>query len=256
MPPPWRLARACYIQGVDSGTCVAGDAFAVGAPFCAQTLGSAAGASYSVCVPKEFSFFPNLTLAAKDAWVRDTHLATVARRRSIEVTGQPLSGDPVPLESAWEGGMLEPSQFHFAQNDECAAAYRNFICFMNFPRCDAKGESLLLCRSVCENFFRSCRIADFLNRCYDHPEFYGASDKEADTNVDTNGLPIYSRYFLPGMPFRDIKYAVTPPLFGGALTELSVVCTPSLPGGAAAAAPAAAAALLAVAAVVALLAPR
>ena len=254
-------ARACYIQGVDSGRCLPGNIFAAAAPFCAQSMGGADNVGYQVCVPVEHDFFPNLTLARKDAWVRASHAYVVARRRSIERTGQPPSGDvspdsadgtPTPLDSAWEGGMLDESQWHFQANDECARAYRNFICHMNFPRCDAKGQSLLLCRSVCENFFRSCRIADFLNRCYDHPEWYGASSKEADINVNSNGLPVYFRYFLPGMPFRDIEYAETPKLIGGELTPLKVVCTPSLPGGAAAAAPAAAAALLAAAAAAAL----
>ena len=246
-----RAARGCYIQGVDSGVCVTGEAFAVGAPFCASTLGGAAG--YSVCVPREYDFYPNLTLSRKDAWVQAAHAYTVARRRSIELTGGPPASDPAPLDADWEGGLLKQSQWHFQANDECAAAYRNFICYMNFPRCDAKGESLILCRSVCENFFRSCRIADFLNRCYDHPEFYGAKEKEADINVDSHGLPVYSRYFLPGMPFRDIEYAETPKLIGGALTPLKEVCTPSVPGGAAAAAPAAAAALLAAAAAAAVM---
>ena len=257
-----RAARACYLQGVDTGECVAGNAFAAAAPFCADTVGG--GADYRVCVPRQYDFFPNLTTTHKDAWVASTVAYVMARRAAIEQTGQPPSGDTAPLRG-WEGGMLPQSQWHYVGNGDCARAYKNFICYMNFPRCDATGESLVLCRSVCENFFASCRIADFLNRCY-NPQYYGAKDKEADTNVDSNGLPIYSRYFLPGMPFRDIEYASAIPLLGGnkdtstppkplfwqELTPLVTVCTPSLPGAAGAArAPAAAALLLALAAVVA-----
>lgn len=40
---------------------------------------------------------------------------------------------------------------------DCVNAYYNFICYMNFPRCDGAGNSLGVCTSVCENFFRACK---------------------------------------------------------------------------------------------------
>ena len=84
--------------------------------------------------------------------------------------------------------------------------------------------SLLMCRSVCENFFRACKYADFLVRCYD-PEFYGAKEAEPETLTDELGLPIYMRAQLPGQPFRDL-------LVDTATQQALVVCTPSIMGGA------------------------
>jgi hypothetical protein len=95
---------------------------------------------------------------------------------------------------------------------------------MNFPRCDEAGSSLILCRSVCENFFRACGYASYLVRCYD-PEFYGAKEAEPETLTDELGLPIYMRAQLPGQPFRDL-------LVDEASQQVLVVCTPSIMGGA------------------------
>jgi hypothetical protein len=30
---------------------------------------------------------------------------------------------------------------------------------MNFPRCDEDGESLVMCKSACENFFTACNVS-------------------------------------------------------------------------------------------------
>jgi len=37
---------------------------------------------------------------------------------------------------------------------DCVHAYYNMLCYMNFPRCDGTGQSMGMCRSVCENFFK------------------------------------------------------------------------------------------------------
>ena len=48
---------------------------------------------------------------------------------------------------------------------DCQNAFRAFFCWSNFPRCNAEGMSLILCGSVCENFFKACRYAKDLWRC-------------------------------------------------------------------------------------------
>ena len=48
---------------------------------------------------------------------------------------------------------------------DCELAYRNYFCYMNFPRCNAEDESLVLCKSVCENLMRACGFSMDMNRC-------------------------------------------------------------------------------------------
>ena len=44
--------------------------------------------------------------------------------------------------------------------NDCSQAYMNFFCFLNFPRCDEYENSLILCKSVCENYFISCGYSE------------------------------------------------------------------------------------------------
>lgn len=228
------LSFSCVIQGIDSGECIPGDDFSERAPFCASTIRNAIGGitNYKVCVPREYKWFPNLTVTKKDIWMQDTFTYTINRRRAIELDG---GSSLIPIvDGSWEGGMLPKGSYHFIDNEDCATAYKNFLCYMNFPRCDETGGSLAICRSVCQNYFRACKIIEDLQRC-DNPEFYGAKYQEADDVLDNAGVSIYSRYFLPGMPFVDIKYEKKPQLIEGTLgqplTPLLTVCTPSIPGG-------------------------
>jgi hypothetical protein len=238
-------ALPCYIQGVDSGVCKQPADFAASMPFCANVV------RYPACVPKEYAWFPNHTLAKKDGWARKTFTDVIRRRIQIEsknlpedlsefnrtVLGRrpgeerlnqrtahvPTPFSPLRADPYWEGGdenMVE----RFTDNADCQAAYKNFLCFMNFPRCDEAGQSLILCRSVCLNFFRACKYASFLNRCY-NPEYYGAQEPEPEDLTDALGLPIYMRAHLPGQPFRDM-------LVDEESEEVLVVCTPSIQGGA------------------------
>ena len=43
-------------------------------------------------------------------------------------------------------GGIEP-RFH--RNPDCRNAYKNYFCWINFPRCDAYGQSQMMCRSAC-----------------------------------------------------------------------------------------------------------
>ena len=75
-------ARACQLQGQDSGHCVPTAAAASLLPFCAPYV-----TLYpSVCLPNEHAAFPNHTAARKDAWVQAQVGQVVARRLSIEDT--------------------------------------------------------------------------------------------------------------------------------------------------------------------------
>ena len=84
-------------------------------------------------------------------------------------------------------GGIEP-RFH--RNPDCRNAYRNYFCWINFPKvvsasfpvahlramtnpcpslrqpqCDGFDQSLMTCRSSCENFFRVCGYEKDLWRC-------------------------------------------------------------------------------------------
>ena len=49
-------------------------------PFCSQYVSKYP----SVCLPNEYSYFPNHTLGAKDRWISDYVGQQVARREAIE----------------------------------------------------------------------------------------------------------------------------------------------------------------------------
>ena len=72
------LGYSCVIQGVDSGICKEPKDFIKEMPFCGQLV------KYSACVPKEYAWFPNHTLAKKDSWARRTYASVLKRRIAIE----------------------------------------------------------------------------------------------------------------------------------------------------------------------------
>ncbi len=139
----------------------------------------------------------------------------------------------------WEGS---PGSIlvHFLKNDQCQEAYKAYFCYLNFPRCDEAQNSLLLCKSTCESFFRACRYpaGDLGNmstgmwRC-GPAEWSGGYSSEVYTSLDANGMPVYARAPFPGLPF-DASNAP-----GG--------CTPGVAGGSSTAALSAAAAIFALA---------
>jgi hypothetical protein len=69
----------------------------------------------------------------------------------------------VPKKSCGAGtnsyGIPGDVQERFNGNDQCQNAFKNFACFLNFPRCDNEKKSLVMCRSVCENFFKACNVS-------------------------------------------------------------------------------------------------
>jgi len=47
-------------------------------------------------------------------------------------------------------------QVRFTSNPECITAYKNALCWYNFPKCGNYNESLPLCKSSCESYYGAC----------------------------------------------------------------------------------------------------
>ena len=111
----------------------------------------------------------------------------------------------------------------FYKKPECRLAFRNYMCWANFPRCDPTRDlTLPMCRSACENFFISCGYERGLWRC-GKSEYFDGYEPEIPT-VDANGNVSYLRDYFPGQPFRQNKYTQ-----GG--NEITI-CTPAVDGSA------------------------
>jgi hypothetical protein len=162
-----------------------------------------------------------------------------ARTPTLSLTSLPCA-PAVPHEGT-SGSLL----VHFLKNTACQEAYKSYFCYLNFPRCDEAQNSLLLCRSACNNFFQACRYpkADASGnmslgmwRCGEE-RFSGGYIAEVSQQKDSKGAPIYYRAPFPGLPFA---------------SNAPGACTPGVPGAAGGSAALAAAALGAAVALLAL----
>ena len=89
---------------------------------------------------------------------------------------------------------------------DCEMSFSQFMCYLNFPRCDTEGRSLILCRSVCENYLNACGYQRDLWRCGD-PRFLGAEKPEIPVqDKGTGEYDITWRYAFPGAPFQDNEF--------------------------------------------------
>eukprot|EP00903_Cladosiphon_okamuranus_P016076 g14840.t1 len=156
-------------------------------------------------------------MAIKDAWVEQHYNAVLNERLVIEgdkdlqkqgIDEYGNKGSPVP---------------RFTDNKDCQKAFKAYMCYINFPRCDEDGNSLVTCRSACENLMVACQNQKDMWRCGDSQYFngYGAEEPE----IDSNGDPVYLRDYFPGQPFRDLEWASG--------RQPKIVCTPSIKGAAA-----------------------
>lgn len=124
--------------------------------------------------------FMEHTIRTKDEWVRESYTRIVRERIRIETneTLQDLGARvcacvrmlprqqsanrccrlPAAPADVDERGMGSAPQRRFYDNPDCHQAYKNFFCWMNFPRCNEEDKSLIMCRSVCENFFKACKV--------------------------------------------------------------------------------------------------
>merc|ERR1711964_641116 len=90
----------------------------------------------------------------------------------------------------------------FTNNPDCVAAYKNALCWYNFPKCGNYNQSLPLCRSTCDNYFAACgfkgRGAPLYESCKDHAveamglfkaNLSGPEHQLADAELNCNGTP-------------------------------------------------------------------
>lgn len=187
-------ANACVLAGYDSGVCKAAQDIQDDMPFCADVV------RYTACVPRYVPWYGNLTVRKKDQWAKDSFDAFIDERERIEA-GKFSPTDQYSYN--YVSGLLT-KRFTGIQSDDCVEAFRNFLCWMNFPRCDGAGNSLLLCRSVCENFFRACKYPKVFWRCYE-PAYHGGEYPEGtqgDQLYDKDNQAEFRRAPFPGLPFR------------------------------------------------------
>lgn len=214
---------ACNLHGTDSGVCLyEGKDWnwrMINMPFCSGSV------AYPVCVPRQQQLpasrlFPegrwsNHTILKKDTWVQDTYTEFKKFRESIEKKYGPES-DQTVNEYGEEPTYYpyEPVATRFHKSPDCQEAFKNYFCWVNFPRCDYKRDlTFPTCRSACENFFISCGYVKDLHRCGKSKWYNGYFPEPG---------PPYLRDYFPGQPFRQNKFS----LKGNDL----VVCTPSIQG--------------------------
>ena len=207
---------SCVISGTDSGTCskrylpstYGNDVSAIDTarslwdcegrdclPFCGKFV-----ASYEICLPKSDGVplppdqnFPNgrfhhtTSTYYKDSWVKKTALETIANKQGLD----------------------------------CQEAYKRYLCYANFPRCD-ENESLPMCASVCANFMRACGMDKEL-RSFCEAGAVAAAVTGGDNEEE---LPPVTTAF-PGQPFVQNKWR------GRGRGQPDIVCTPSVKSGSA-----------------------
>lgn len=227
------IAKSQWANGTD-GSCMQGEGDHC-MPFCGKYI----AAYYPVCVPKTQAFdgdhnfprgrFKYHTVQSKDRWVERTVASMIEQRIALETnkTARQLGVD--------EHGKPGKTRVRFHKNRDCQEAYKRYFCYLNFPRCgklllklrmpaaliynnlhhvsnlvDDFEQSLPLCQSVCQNFFRACGMEEDLWRCNEIVDNQiTASEKAQD-------------HFFPGAPFKKNEY--------NRRNMPTDVCTPSIKG--------------------------
>ena len=246
---------SCYIQGHDSGRCV--DKERLDLKFCRDIV------QYTACVPTLPSslekIYPTHDMFTKDAWVENLVNRVVQERKRHEMNqtlkelgeneyGPKYNDDGSLTERGgdkverrfWNGNYQDPDGIMFADKrggqdiTDCEKAYKHYMCYLNFPRCDDEGKSLVLCRSVCENYANACHIHESLSRCGPN-EFLGSYDgaEVPILNEESKEFSLFIRGVWPGWPFRDYmeRGLVTQSDGTVVLEEEPVIrCTPSIKG--------------------------
>lgn len=159
---------ACMLAGSDTGVCTEPTDFDLLLPFCKAVI------PYTACLPRYQSLWYNHSALSKDRYVEQMFNKLLIQRKIYE-TNTSMADDDT---DEWGGRRsITP---RFTDNPDCENAFRNYFCWLNFPRCDAGGRSLLLCRSVCENFMTACQYSSDLWRCGD-PKYVNARSAEIST---------------------------------------------------------------------------
>lgn len=148
----------CYLHGTDSGECsdrTLDPAWKIGnMPFCQDAI------QYPACLPKvqrlppskrHQNQYPNRdyapwwpflspeppgrwtlhTVLTKDDWIKNRTETHVAYRKEIETNEAYLNENTNEYDDP-----DHPVTTRFNENEDCVEAYKNFFCWINFPRCD------------------------------------------------------------------------------------------------------------------------
>ena len=199
-----------------------------------------------VCIPRINPTFSEHTYIEKDKWIRNVTESIIWERKSIEMNESRIDADEDEYGNQLDGDIQvrffngdyeDENATEFLKDEgkgsdlsDCEKAYRRYMCYINFPRCDAEGKSLLMCRSVCENYFRACGYDKDMWRCGEY-RLFGAEEAESPIqNKSTGKYDIYFNGQFPGQPFRDIEWEEAPDHERGRVPL--PVCTPSIDGGA------------------------
>lgn len=236
---------ACMIAGTDSGECRDYEENRDYMPYCGKFL------RYRACVPKYDRIWPNHTILTKDAWVEETVIKIVQERKEHEANqaykddninewsaeeGEEYRSEGMPVNRFYNNNEEDPDgiTYKLTQGQEgtditdCERSFRQYMCYLNFPRCDDEDKSLILCRSACENLMRACHYQKDMQRCGPSEWVNGVDGPEIPTLDDETGLyDVRIRGFFPGQPFRDYEEECTESI-NGKECEATVVCTPSL----------------------------
>lgn len=231
----WDFTASCYLHGTDVGECTTQTLDpiwrATYMPFCFEAV------VYPACIPKYQVLPPsrefpngrwhNNTVASKDAWIQQNVVSHMELRIGYEKnkTMKNLNKN--------EYGDIGHTRKRFTLPNgqprlDCQLAFKNYFCWINFPRCNVELDlTLPTCRSACENFFRTCNYEHGLWRCYKSKWFNGEEPDPGyegykGDHLSTYPNTTYLREYFPGQPFRKNKY-----------TTMGVehpICTPAILG--------------------------
>jgi hypothetical protein len=137
------------------------------------------------------------------------------------------SGDNDEVTTPVSANMSNIKARRFYNNLDCQDAFKRYMCWINFPRCDEVFEdaSLPMCQSACENFFRVCGYPLEMHYCpVEQHRDDGTND--AFSNFDTTANDNTKTAFFPGMPFHRNEFIPNTD------ADPRVVCTPSIKGAA------------------------
>uniref|UniRef100_H3GHT7 FZ domain-containing protein n=1 Tax=Phytophthora ramorum TaxID=164328 RepID=H3GHT7_PHYRM len=171
--------EACMLDASDTGVCTEPTDFDLLLPFCKAVV------PYTACLPRYQTLWFNHSALAKDRFVEQMFTKLLAQRKIYETNSSMADDDT----DEWGGSRAITPRF--TDNSDCENAFRNYFCWLNFPRCDAEGRSLLLCRSYSSDLWR----------CGD-PKYVNARSAEISTTWTDQKL-VYYRAPYPGSPFKD-----------------------------------------------------
>ena len=86
------------------------------------------------------------------------------------------------------------------QLTDCELAFRNYFCYLNFPRCDDENKSLPMCQSACINLMKACKYGYEMMRCGPsefHNDYFGQAETPA-LDSEQGTYSVFYRDFFPG----------------------------------------------------------